>query len=166
MRIDFTRCALAALLSLGLVSCASGNNSKQEPQTNGAPGAQFECNFVKFSSIASSTCSLSDLHRTTYLVVQTTPERASEECKKLVDFASSQLKFQPRWTLEIMSPASEDSSCTLQFPNLADVPTPLWPVIEEVLLFAISIYPQEAKELLQLVIIILEQMRAHLAEMK
>jgi hypothetical protein len=41
----------------------------------------------------------------------------------------------------------------------------LWPVIEEVLLFAISISPQEASEFLQVMISLLEQMRTHLAEM-
>jgi hypothetical protein len=165
MRIGFTRHVLAVLLSLALVDCASSNNSEPRSQTSDISGEQFACSFANFSSIVSSPCASSDSQRTAYLAVQTTPERARKECRELADFASSQVKFQPHWTLEITSPDSDGGSCTLQLPSLSDVPTPLWPVIEEVLLFAISIYPQEANEFLQVMISLLEQMRTHLGEM-
>jgi hypothetical protein len=158
MRIDFTRYVLIAVLSVGLLSCANGSESERRSPTSDI--SDEICSLAKFSSIiANSPC------RTAYLAVQTTPERARRGCRELVGFASSKVTFQPRWTLEITSPASADSSCILQFPALSDVPTPLWPVIEEVLLLAISTYPQEADEVLHLMISILEQMRAHLAEM-
>jgi hypothetical protein len=165
MRTGFTRHVLAVLLSLGLVNCASSNNSEPRSEKSDISGERFICSFAKLSSTASAPCAFSDSRKTVYLAIQTTPERARKQCRELADFASSPAKFQPRWTLEITSSDSDGGSCTLQFPNLGDVPTPLWPVIEEVLLFAIRIYPQEANEFLQVMISLLEQMRTHLAEM-
>jgi hypothetical protein len=163
MRKDFTRCTLLALLSLGLVSCASGNSHEQESQMPDTSGAQSTCNFAKFSAIESSPCTDSALHRSVHLLVKTTPERARDECAKLADFVSLQTEYQPRWMLEIASPASGDSSCTVQLPDLGDVPASLLPVIQEVLVFAISIYTQEATEMLKLMISILQEMREPVA---
>jgi hypothetical protein len=61
-------------------------------------------------------------------------------------------------------PRPGGTSCTLQLPTLSDMPTPLWPIIEEVLLLAINTYPREANEFLDLMISMLEQVRARLAE--
>lgn len=161
---DFTRRTLVALLALALASCATSEESEQKSQTSEISGVQSACNFSKFSSPDASPCAFNGLPRTADLVVQTTPERAREECTKLADFASSQVELRPRWILQITSPALGDGYCMLGLPNLSDVPTSLWPVIEEVFLFAISISPKEGGEFLDLMIGMLEQMRAHLAE--
>jgi hypothetical protein len=47
---------------------------------------------------------------------------------------------------------------------MSDVPVPFWPIIEEILLLAIGTSSEDADELLQLMISVLEMMRSHLAE--
>jgi hypothetical protein len=163
MCIDLRRCTIAALLSLNLLGCATARLTESTPQTNETSDAYAVCDVAALSS-AASRCGISDVARPANLVIQTTPVRAREECEKLVDFASPQGELGPHWTLEITSPTSGGNSCTLQLPTLSDMPTPLWSIIEEVLLLAIHTYPREANEFLDLMIGMLEQVRARLAE--
>ena len=163
MCVDMRRCTLAALLSLNLVGCANARLTESTPQTGEASEAHTECDLAAFSS-AASRCSVSDVARPANLVIQTTAVRAREECTKLADFASPQGELEPHWTLEITSPGSGGTSCALQLPTVSDLPTPLWSIIEEVLLLAIDNYPRDANEFLDLMIGMLEQMRARLAE--
>jgi hypothetical protein len=160
MPIQFIRWALIALLSLGTAGCASGLGREETKQTGDASDARLSCDLAGFSRAESLPCVHGDSPRAADLVVQTTSERAREDCAELTDFASTE----SRWTLEIASPGADAPVCTLHFANLADMPAPFWPVLEKVLLLAIDISPQEANDLLRLMIGILEEMRAHLAE--
>jgi hypothetical protein len=163
MCIDLRRCTLAALLSLSLVGCAAARETQPTPQTGEMSRAHPACDLAAFSS-AASRCDVSDPARPAYLVVQTTSERVTEECAKLVDFAAPQGELGARWTLEITSLDAGGASCTLRLPILSDIPTPLWSIIEEVLLLAVDSYPREADELLGLMISMLEQIRVRLAQ--
>jgi hypothetical protein len=159
-----TRWTMVTLLLVGIAGCAGGPNHGESLQTSDASDAQLPCSFAGFSSAESFPCVSEESLGTAHLVAHTASKNAQKKCSQLSEFAASPVKFEPRWTLEIKSSDADESGCTLLFPSLSEISAPFWPLIEEILLLAVGTDPQEADDFLHLMIGILEQMRAHLAE--
>lgn len=168
-----------AFIALCLAGCVVSPERAKRPQIG---DASLPCSFAGFSSEDGLTCKPQDLaqnsrletaqasaedsaldsSKSVHLTIHTTSTNARDKCDELSAYASP--RPDPRWTLEIESSDPEDHACTLRLPSMSDVPVPFWPIIEEILLLAIGTSSEDADELLQLMISVLEMMRSHLAE--
>jgi hypothetical protein len=179
MCLHVERWTILAFIALSLAGCAGSPELAKRPQLG---DASLPCSFAGFASEDGFSCefqdpaqnsrqetaqgsprgSALDSSKSIHLTIHTTSADARDKCDGLSAYASPQPDS--RWTLDIESSDPEDHACTLRLPNMADVPVPFWPLIEEILLLAIATSPEDADELLQLMISVLEEMRAHLAE--
>lgn len=171
MCLHVVRWTILALVALGFAGCAGNPERVKSPQIG---DASLPCSFAGFSGEDGFACkpqdprldmaqgSASDSSKSIHLTIQTTSADAREKCDELSTYASPQADS--RWILDIESSDPEDRACTLRLPGLSDVPVPFWSIIEEVLILAIGTSPEGADKLLHLMIAVLEEMRAHLAE--
>jgi hypothetical protein len=179
MCLRVARWTILAFIALSLAGCAGSPERAKRPQIG---DASLPCSFAGFSSEDGFSCkpqdpaqnsrletaqgspqgSAVDSSKSIHLTIHTTSTNARDKCDELGAYASPQPDS--RWTLDIESSDPEDHACTLRLPSMSDVPVPFWPIIEEILLLAIGTSSEDADELLQLMISVLEEMRAHLAE--
>ena len=175
MCLRIARSMTLAFIALSLAGCVGSPERAKQPQIG---DASLPCGFAGFSSEDGVSCkpqdprletaqgsaenSALDSSNSVHLTIHTTSTNARDKCDELSAYASPQPD--PRWTLDIESSDPEDHACTLGLPSMSDVPVPFWPIIEEILLLAIGTSSEDADELLQLMISVLEEMRSHLAE--
>ena len=169
---------ILTIVALNLAGCAGSPERAKSPQIG---DASLPCSFAGFSREDGFSCkpqdpaqdsrldtiqdspqpSGPDPSKSIHLTIHTTSADAREKCDELGAYDSP--RADSRWTLDIESSDPGDHACTLRLPSMSDVPVPFWPIIEEILLFAIGTSPEDADELLHLMITVLEEMRAHLA---
>jgi hypothetical protein len=177
MCLHVGRWTILAFIALSLAGCAGGPERAKNPQIS---DTLIPCSFAGFSSEDGFSCkpqdpaqdsrldtaqgspqgSAPESSKSIHLTIHTTSTDAQEKCDEL----GASPQSDSRWTLDIESSDPEDHACTLRLPSLSDVPVPFWPIIEEILLLAIGTSPEDADEFLHLMITMLEEMRAHLAE--